>query len=125
MKNMQTMFALLAAVLLVGLTSGCKSSKELSLEVDKGTQTWRLVDNSTHTDIVYTTLEFDGQRVVKTMATDCFSNPEGGLYMAFKDDQLIVEGNTTRYNGGTTICGGNTWKYTLNNGVLNILKSGK
>ncbi len=117
MPNKRIAVALLAVILLTGLLTGCSGGKTLTLQINGAS--WKLIDSKTKAEIAYTTLQYQGQEVIKTSVMSGFQK---SLYLAFSEDQLKTEGGTTSYNGGTAITAEVSRKYTLTGGVLNILE---
>ena len=120
MKKLASLFLALALVATLGFTVGCSGSKTLTISVSDDGRAWSFIDQSTKETISYTTLRIDGQKAIDVSV---MQSPMGddGIYIAFTEDQKpVVSGGSTSWSGGMALFTNGSWKYTLEDGVLDI-----
>jgi hypothetical protein len=107
----------------------------LIIEADKAARTFRFLEEAGGQEIAYTKLKYNNKEVYKAVfmemitITNRNAGTGNGVYFAFDEDDYKVEQvdnqTTITYNGGSSISADLKWKYTLENGVLDISGNGK
>ena len=117
----RTISNLLAAILVIGLFAGCSGTKKLTINTDKTTGgSFSLIDTSSNNTLAYDKLMINDREVYETYVHES-AIAGWGVVFAFEEGQIVISGGTTSFNGTTTLTGAGEWKYTLNDGVLNII----
>jgi len=116
-KLLMLMLIFITFVMLVS----CGASRTLTISTDKiDGGTFSLIDSSTRDVIAYNSLRIDGQDVYGTYAHSS-ALAGWGVAFAFEEGQIIINGGTRSFNGTRFLAEAGEWKYTLVDGVLDIL----
>ena len=97
-------------------------SGALTVYVSPNERVWELRNSLSKSKIDYTVLKYGGQEVIDVLITSGVGGT--GIYLSFTEEQKpIIHNNTISYHGGTVLIKDFYWNYSLENGVLTILKT--
>jgi len=127
MKGMKLALMLISIIMTLGLLTGCIGGNKLTVNADAATGAFSFVDSSSNASITYNVLQVKGKEiyethVVSTGAISILAAYESPAEKTENGDILIgyEQGKGLFIENGTLLTDGSEWKYTLNEGVLNI-----